>query len=311
MTDAKPHAQAWGRRGPLNRLRIGQNPRVMAEPVIHLGTSAFTAAGWPGSFYPESLRPADYLSYYATQFDTVEVDSTFYRTPSESTVRGWNAKTPPGFVFAAKVPQAITHEKVLVDCEADLAQFLRTMDLLGEKLGPLLFQFGYFNRGAFRSLAEFLTRLEPFLKRLPSGYRFALEVRNKSWVDARLADVLRSRNVALALVDHVWMPRRAEVFEKLDPVTADFAYIRWLGDRKGIEKETKTWNKTIVDRSAELGEWVEVCNKIAGRGVPIFAFANNHYAGNGPATVREFEALWNAQRPPKAKAKRAENLRLF
>jgi uncharacterized protein YecE (DUF72 family) len=283
----------------------------MAEPVIRLGTSAFTAAGWPGSFYPKSLKPADYLSFYATQFDTVEVDSTFYRTPSESTVRGWNAKTPPGFIFAAKVPQAITHEKVLVDCEADLAQFLKTMDLLGEKLGPLLFQFGYFNRRAFRSLGEFLTRLEPFLKRLPSGYRFALEVRNKAWVGARLADVLRSRNVALALVDHVWMPRPAEVFEKLDPVTADFAYIRWLGDRKGIEKETRTWNKTIVDRSADLREWVEVCNKISGRGVPIFAFANNHYAGNGPATVRLFEALWKAQHPTKAKPRLPENLRLF
>jgi uncharacterized protein YecE (DUF72 family) len=275
----------------------------MAEPVIRLGTSAFTAAGWAGSFYPESLKPADYLSYYATQFDTVELDNTFYRTPSESTVRGWNAKTPPGFTFAAKVPQVITHEKVLVDCEADLAQFLKTMDLLGEKLGPLLFQFGYFNKRAFRSLGQFLTRLEPFL--------FALEVRNGAWMDARLAEVLRSRNVALALVDHAWMPRPAEVFEKLDPVTADFAYIRWLGDRKGIEKRTKTWDKTIVDRSAELGEWVEVCNKIAGRGVPVFAFANNHYAGNGPATARLFEALWKAQHPPKAKAKRGENLRLF
>jgi uncharacterized protein YecE (DUF72 family) len=136
-------------------------------------------------------------------------------------------------------------------------------------------------------------------------------VRNKSRAEARLADLLRSWNVALALVDHAWMPRPAEVFEKLDPVTADFAYIRWLGDRKGIEKLTKTWDRIIVDRSVELGEWVEVCKKIAGRGVPIFAFANNHYAGNGPATAREFEALWKAQHPPKSKAKRPENLRLF
>jgi uncharacterized protein YecE (DUF72 family) len=117
------------------------------------------------------------------------------------------------------------------------------MDLLGEKLGPLLFQFGYFNKRAFRSLGEFLTRLEPFLKRLPSGYRFAPEVRNGSWMDARLAEVLRSRNVALALVDHAWMPRPSVVFEKLDPVTADFAYIRWLGDRKGIEKRRRRGTK--------------------------------------------------------------------
>jgi hypothetical protein len=84
-----------------------------------------------------------------------------------------------------------------------------------------------------------------------------------------------------------------------------------LGDRKGIEKQTKTWDKTIIDRGKELREWVEVCNKISGRGVPIFAFDNNQYAGNGPARAREFEALWKARHPPKPKAKRAENLRRF
>jgi uncharacterized protein YecE (DUF72 family) len=99
----------------------------------------------------------------------------------------------------------------------------------------------------------------------------------------------------VALMDHVWMLRPAEVFGKLDPVTADSTYIRCLGDRKGIERRTKTWDKTIIDRSAELGEWVEVCNKIAGRGVSIFAFANNHYAGNGPATVREFQEMWKVK----------------
>jgi uncharacterized protein YecE (DUF72 family) len=142
---------------------------------------------------------------------------------------------------------------------------------------------------------EFLARLEPFLKRLPSGYRFALEICNKAWMDARLADALRSRNVALALVDHAWMPRPAELLEKFDPITAEFAYIRWLGDRKGIEEQTKTWDKTIIDRSAELREWVNVCYKISGRGVPVFAYANNHYAGNGPATVRLFQELWKAR----------------
>jgi uncharacterized protein YecE (DUF72 family) len=262
---------------------------------IRLGTSAFTAAGWPGSFYPANLKPAEYLGYYATQFDTVEVDSTFYRAPSASTVRGWYAKTPPGFVFAAKVPQVITHEKVLVDCQSELAEFLGTMDLLGEKLGPLLFQFGYFNKKAFRSGGDFLARLEPFLKRLPSGYRFALETRNKAWMDARLMDALRASNVALALVDHAWMPRPAELFEKFDPITADFAYIRWLGDRKGIEEQTKTWDKTIIDRTGELREWVNVCYRISGRGLPVFAYANNHYAGNGPATVRLFQELWKAR----------------
>src|SRR5277367_487879 len=145
----------------------------MAE--LRTGTSAFTAQGWDGTFYPKGIAARDYLSYYATQFDAVELDNTFYRTPAVSTVKGWYAKTPPGFLFAAKVPQVITHEKALVDCDEDFRVFLRTMDCLGEKLGPLLLQFGYFNKKVFPGVNEFLARLVPFLKKIPKEYRFALE----------------------------------------------------------------------------------------------------------------------------------------
>jgi uncharacterized protein YecE (DUF72 family) len=89
-------------------------------------------------------------------------------------------KTPPGFIFAAKVPQSITHDKVLVDCDDDLTHFLKTMGALGDKLGPLHFQFGYFNRKAFKSGAEFVARLKPFLEKLPKDFKFALEIRNKA-----------------------------------------------------------------------------------------------------------------------------------
>jgi uncharacterized protein YecE (DUF72 family) len=87
------------------------------------------------------------------------------------------------------------------------------------------------------------------------------------------------------------MPRPAELFEKYDPVTADFTYIRWLGDRKGIEKITKVWDKTIIDRTSDLQEWVKYCQKIQKRGVTTYAYANNHYAGHGPATVDQFREL--------------------
>jgi len=85
-----------------------------------LGTSSFTASGWAGSFYPKGMRPADYLSFYAEHFPAVEVDSTFYACPSVQTVRNWAARTPEGFTFAVKIPQAISHEKVLVGCDAEL-----------------------------------------------------------------------------------------------------------------------------------------------------------------------------------------------
>ncbi len=263
------------------------------EAKVRVGTSAFTADGWEGSFYPKGLAPRGQLSYYATQFDTVELDNTFYRTPALSTVQGWYAKTPPGFIFAAKVPQVITHEKVLVDCDEDLSHFLKTMEALGEKLGPLLFQFGYFNKSKFKSGAEFLARLKPFLKGLPKGFSYAVEIRNKYWLDARFANLLREHGVALALIDQAWVPRPWEIKEKFDLITADWTYVRWLGDRKGIEEQTKVWDKTILNREAEIAEWVQILKRVVARGIKAFAYANNHYAGHGPATVKLFWDTWN------------------
>jgi len=277
-------------------------------PSLYIGTSAFTAVGWEGSFYPKGAKPADFLSYYARHFNSVEIDSTFYRCPSASTVRGWASKTPDGFVFAAKVPQVITHEKVLVDCDAEFKEFLDTMELLGDKLGPLLLQFGYFNKKAFVGVNDFLARLRPFLKKLPKGRKFAVEIRNKNWLVPQFVEALRERGVALALIDQSWMPRPAQWFEKFDPIASDFTYVRWLGDRKGIEEQTKTWDKVIVDRGAELSEWAEILGKVHKRKIQIFAYANNHYAGHGPATVEMFQDLWRSHAKEQPKIGKPETL---
>ena len=259
-----------------------------------IGTSAFTAAGWEGSFYPSGMKPAEFLNFYARRFNTVEVDSTYYRTPSASTVTGWAAKTPDDFIFSLKVPQQITHEKVLVDCEKEFENFVEVVSGLGKKLGPMLLQFPYLNRAKFKAASEFTARLQPFLKRLPKGYKFALEIRNKNWLDAKCADLLRDHGVALACIDQAWMPSIEEVTGKIDPITADFCYVRWLGDRKGIEMETKVWDKTIVDRGAALIKWVKFFHSINHK-VDIYAYANNHYAGHGSATVALFKELWDEQ----------------
>lgn len=253
---------------------------------VRVGTSAFTAAGWETAFYPEGTKPADYLPYYGTQFDTVEVDSTFYRTPAASTVRKWYQATPAHFLFSAKVPQVITHEKVLEGCDEEFGRFVETMQQgLAEKLGVLLLQFPYFNKKAFATAAPFVARVEKFLEKLPKG-RFALEIRNKAWLVPALLNVLKSRKVALACLDHPWMPRPLELVEKCDPVTADFTYIRLLGDRYGIEERTKTWDKVIVDRRREIGEWKTFMTRVKRGGEEFLVYVNNHYAGHAPATAR-------------------------
>jgi len=168
------------------------------------------------------------------------------------------------------------------------------MDCLGEELGPLVFQFGFFNNSIFRGVTDFLARLRPFLKKLPKDHKFAVEIRNKDWLVLQFVETLREHGIALALTDQSWMPRPAQWFEKFDPITADFAYVRWLGDRKDIEAKTKVWNKLVVDRSTELTEWADVLRKLK---VPVYAYANNHFAGYSPATVEMFRNLWGKQAP--------------
>ena len=238
------------------------------------------------------MKPSEYLAFYAERFQTVEVDSTFYACPTARTVENWNARTPEGFVFSVKVPQTITHDKVLVDCDAEFAEFMETMDILGPKLGPIVFQFPFFQRNVLRDRHEFTDRLIPFLKKLPNR-KFAIEIRNRPWLNAELANLLRDHGIALVLQDRSWMPNLAEL--DFDPITADWTYIRWLGDRKEIEAQTMTWDKVVVDRSAELSSWVDFCYQIMKRGVLIYAYANNHFQGHGPATIAKFLELWAAK----------------
>ena len=271
--------------------------RLFSLPNIFLGTSSFTASGWEGSLSPQGMRPKDFLRHYASQFQTVEIDSTFYGTPAASTVTNWNKRTPQDFIFAVKVPQVITHDKVLVDCETEFDEFIERMHLLGDKLGPMLLQFPKFDKWVLKSPDEFRARLQSFLKRAADvkAGRFAVEVRNKDWLDTRLTDLLREHNVALALTDTSFMPRPWEMKGTLDLVTADFAYVRWLGNRKGIEEQTTTWDKTVIDRQNDLKSWVVVLRRLVEdkRIRKIFAFANNHYAGHAPATVKQVWELWS------------------
>jgi uncharacterized protein YecE (DUF72 family) len=238
------------------------------------------------------MRPADYLTFYAEHFHTVEVDSTFYACPTPRTVSNWAARTPEGFIFSLKVPQTITHDKVLVDCDAELSEFLETMDILGPKLGPIVFQFPLFQRNVLRDRHEFMDRLIPFLKKLPNR-KFTIEIRNRSWLNAEFANLLRDHGIALVLQDRSWMPNPSEL--NFDPITAEWTYIRWLGDRRAIEEQTTTWDKTIVDRSAELRSWVDYCYQIKKRGVLIYAYANNHFSGYAPGTIEQFRNLWRGK----------------
>ncbi len=265
---------------------------IAGDSGLRIGTSSWSSKDWVGPFYPPGTKPAAFIEHYAGVFDTVEIDATFYRMPTATNVAAWRRRTPEGFCFAAKVPRVVTHEKVLVDALGEMEEFLERMSELGPRLGPLLLQFPYFNKRAFATLNPFLERLDHFLGRLPTGPRIAVEVRNRGWVTPPLVDVCRAHRVALAWVEHAWMPGVGEWRQMVGEPTADFAYLRWLGDRKQIEQITTSWEKTVVDRESVVSRWIDEIRWLRRAQIEVFGYFNNHFAGHAPDSVRMFQQLY-------------------
>jgi uncharacterized protein YecE (DUF72 family) len=238
---------------------------------LFIGTQGFSFQDWVGSFYPLDTPSSRYLELYSRQFRTVEVDSTFYGIPKRATVASWRRRTPPGFRFAAKFPQTITHQRMLVDSDEITRYFIETMRGLGEKLGPLLLQFSYqFAPDRFDDLVRYLDGL-------PADLRFAVEIRNRDWYDTDICAILRARGVALVLHDLYYMPRREDI-------TADFVYLRWLGRRADL----KRFDRIQLDRRDEEEWWAERVSRFLDQGLPVFGYFNNHWAGHSPASALGF-----------------------
>ena len=242
------------------------------EEDLYLGTSGWSYSDWEGTLYPEALPTGSRLAEYVRRYATVEIDSTFYGTPRRSTVQKWREIAPEGFLFAAKFPKEITHGQNLVGAEAETENFVETMAELGDRLGPLLIQFP-------PSFAvEGMGVLEDFLKDLPEGFRYAVEVRHRSWRGSDLPEMLSERGAALTLIDFPRMPRMEEA-------TADFSYIRWLGDRREFPSGHTHLKK---DRDDDLLWWSDLVNRFLDEDRTVFAYANNHYQNHSPSTLSRF-----------------------
>ncbi|MGD0114364.1 MAG: DUF72 domain-containing protein [Armatimonadota bacterium] len=240
---------------------------------FRLGTCGWSFSDWKGTFYPSGTK--DELAYYASQFDTVEIDSTYYRIPTAKAVGGWRARTPPGFLFCPKLPGEITHEKLLEGADDLVASFIDVISRLSDKLGPILIQlhpsFGH----------DQLLKLEAFLSRLPTGLRYAVEFRHRSWADRSDAlELLRSLNMGLAMAHHPWYARIREA-------TADFAYLRLLGRRNVFPD----FGRLHRPHDEALADWAQCLTAIASRVARAYVFVNNQFEGHSPATIARLRAL--------------------
>ncbi|MGD0423608.1 MAG: DUF72 domain-containing protein [Candidatus Bathyarchaeia archaeon] len=230
---------------------------------ILLGTCGWSYAEWEGILYPQKEAK---LKQYSSIFPTVEIDSTFYSLPKREIVLGWARNTPSNFIFSAKLPQTITHKKLLDparEIETDLNQFLEAMEDLTDtgKLGCILAQLPPF----FKLDNE---RLESFLRILPRTLSFAVEFRHHSWLRDETFKLLEKYGVAYTIVDEPLLPPDAHV-------TSDVAYIRWHG------RGSKPWFNYRYS-TEQLQEWTPKINETAGRAKKVLGYFNNHFHGYAP-----------------------------
>jgi uncharacterized protein YecE (DUF72 family) len=209
----------------------------------YIGTSGWHYDHWQHLFYPDKLAKAKWLEFYARYFDTVELNNSFYRLPSERAFASWRDSSPGGFTFAVKVSRFITHIKRLKDSQAPLDTFVSRAKILGEKLGPLLYQLP-------PNMHRDDDRLESFLPILPREIKHVLEFRHESWLNDRVFEIMRRYNVGLCVFD---MPDyRCPLL-----ATADFAYVRFHGSSRLYsscysDDELAGWAKRIAGLASEV-----------------------------------------------------------
>ena len=228
--------------------------------AFHLGTSGYAYDEWKGVFYPDDLKKKDQLRYFASRFDSVEINYTFRRYPSEKTIASWIEQTPPGFLFTLKAQQQITHWRRLADADEPVARFMGLVRPLGERLGVVLFQ-------CPPNLPFDREVVSTFLDLLPDGVRCAMELRHPSWEDAR--DLLRERGVA-------WVTAESDDQEAPTDSFEPFAYLR-------LRKESYP--------DDELAVWAERARAGLDAGHDVFCYFKHEDHTVGPRSAERMAEL--------------------
>lgn len=226
-------------------------------PAIHIGCSGWVYRHWRGAFYPERLPQKQWFAHYASQFDTVEINASFYRVPLAKTFEGWREKAPPGFRYAVKVNRFITHNKKLLGCAEPLEQFIGLARPLGEHLGPLLYQLP-------PSLHRSDERLEAFLSLLPPDLAHVVEFRHASWYDEQVLTLLDRHGVGFVAHDLVGL---------VSP--------RWASGRTAYVRFHGTSGKYHGRYSGEqIADWAAWLREQESAGRSVYAYFNNDIHGH-------------------------------
>lgn len=207
--------------------------------AVHIGTSGWHYKHWVGKFYPGKTPASRMLAYYTTLFETVEINNSFYRLPSEDALEQWRESTPAKFLFAMKASRFLTHMKKLKDPEPGLANFMPRADILGRKLGPILFQLPPW----WDCNAE---RLEGFLEALPRRHRYSFEMRNAGWHNLEIYRLLRKHSAAFCIFEIAG-------FQSTQEITANFTYVRLHGP--GGAYQGSYSRETLLEWASRIRGW--------------------------------------------------------
>lgn len=260
---------------------------------LWFGGQGWLYKDWVGTFYPPGTDGLTMLAEYGRVFQTVEVDSSYYATPDVRTVEGWRKRSPEGFRFSLKAPSEVTHVRRFRDAEPQFLEFVERARLLGPKLGAILVQCP----PDFDPSDDNREALFGFMRsQLPRDIAIALELRDERWYDDALFELSRENSFALAVTEgsYASMELAARIVdEAVARPPADFAYIRWLGDRSLTK-----FDRVQRERTSSLDGWERLIRALR-RGVrDIYGYANNHYQGHSPATIRAVLARLGEPVPP-------------
>jgi uncharacterized protein YecE (DUF72 family) len=263
---------------------------LSAPGSIHIGTCAWSFDDWRGVFYPEYLPSAERLAFYGRHFSSVEVDSTFYAAPAPHVAEHWAEVTPPEFLFAAKMPREITHERGLRDCAEPLNLFLESVQPLHRKLGCVLIQLPpYF------TLKQHEHTLRDFIRHLPAtDVRFAIEFRDPAWHLPRIAHLLEEHGICWAWNDVSSLEHGAEAPFAFWPHTTDFLYLRLLGDldAKYAPDGGRLHHYRALQwpRDVAIDSWAEKVRALLPQVCRVLICVSNHYEGFAPQSAARIAA---------------------
>jgi uncharacterized protein YecE (DUF72 family) len=236
---------------------------------VWIGTSGWTYDGWRGQFYPDEIPKKRWLEWYSGQLPSTEVNGSFYRTPSLEAVQSWHAQTPQDFVFAWKASKFITHWKRLSEKSVNSIELMETrLVALGRKIGPVLFQLP----ARFKADRE---RLASFVKLLPKPYKYAFEFRDESWYEKQVLDILRERNIALCISDHIDAPAPWKV-------TASHVYVRGHGPTGQYKGRYSL--KTMREWASAIAKWKR-------RGLTVYCYFDNDQKSAAPKDAKRLIGL--------------------